>query len=128
MQYMLLIYGNEANAASADRATVERISPAYAAYTEAMQKARVMVGGGRLRPTSSATTVRTPDGKPQVLDGPYAETKEALLGFYVIDCDSLEHALEIARELAAANPGGAYEVRPVRLFLPGVGVAGAGAK
>ena len=52
MQYMLLIYGNEANAASADRATVERISPAYAAYTEAMQKARVMVGGGRLRPTS----------------------------------------------------------------------------
>ena len=51
MQYMLLIYGNEANAATADRATVERISPAYAAYTEAMQKARVMVGGGRLRPT-----------------------------------------------------------------------------
>ena len=53
------------------------------------------------------------------LDGPYAETKEALLGFYVIDCDNLDHALSIARELAAANPGGAYEVRPVRLFLPG---------
>ena len=54
-----------------------------------------------------------------MLDGPYAETKEQLLGFYVIDCDNLDHALSIARELAAANPGGAYEVRPVRLFLPG---------
>ncbi len=61
--------------------------------------------------------------KDLVLDGPYAETKEALLGFYVIDCDSLEHALSIARELGEANPGGAYEIRPVRLFLPGQDVS-----
>jgi len=74
----------------------------------------------RLMPTTAAATLLKE--RDLVLDGPYAETKEALLGFYVIDCDSLEHALEIARELAAANPGGAYEVRPVRLFLPGVGV------
>lgn len=111
MQYMLLIYGNEANAASADRATVERISPAYAAYTEAMQKARVMVGGGRLRPTSSATTVRTPDGKPQVLDGPYAETKEQMAGFWVIEAPDLDVALELAAE-GSKRCNRKVEVRP----------------
>jgi hypothetical protein len=112
MQYMLLIYGNEANAATADRATVERISPAYAAYTEAMQKARVMVGGGRLRPTSSATTVRTPDGKPQVLDGPYAETKEQLGGYYIVDVPDLDAAISWAMRCPAASHG-AVEVRPI---------------
>jgi hypothetical protein len=65
------------------------------------------------------TTVRITGGKTQVLDGPYAETKEQLLGFYLVDCASLEEALAIARELARANPGGAYEIRPVSLFLPG---------
>ena len=71
----------------------------------------------RLMPTTAAATLHKE--KDLVLDGPYAETKEALLGFYIIDCDDLDHALSIARELADANPGGAYEVRPVRLFLPG---------
>jgi hypothetical protein len=112
MQYMLLIYGNEANAARADKATVERISPAYAAYTEAMQKARVMVGGGRLRPTSSATTVRAPDGKPQVLDGPYAETKEQLGGYYIVDVPDLDAAISWATRCPAASHG-AVEVRPI---------------
>ena len=112
MQYMLLIYGDEANAATADRATVERISPAYAAYTEAMQKARVMVGGGRLRPTSSATTVRAPDGKPQVLDGPYAETKEQLGGYYIVDVPDLDAAISWATRCPAASHG-AVEVRPI---------------
>ena len=54
-----------------------------------------------------------------ITDGPYAETKEQLLGFYVIDCENLEAALEVAKDLAKANPGGAYEVRPLRLFAPG---------
>src|SRR5262249_50189873 len=80
----------------------------------------------RLMPTTAATTLAKERG--MVLDGPYAETKEALLGFYVIDCDSQEHALSIARELAGANPGGAYEIRPVRVFLPGVGLSGATAE
>jgi hypothetical protein len=71
-----------------------------------------------LMPTTAATTLIK--GKDLVLDGPYAETKEALLGFYVIDCDSLEHALAVARELGEANACGAYEIRPVRLFEPGV--------
>jgi hypothetical protein len=75
----------------------------------------------RLMPTTTATTLIKE--RDVIMDGPYAETKEALLGFYVLECDSLEHAHEIARELTIANPGGAYEIRPVRLFLPGGKVA-----
>jgi hypothetical protein len=72
----------------------------------------------RLLPTTAATTLRK-DNPPLVIDGPYAETKEQLLGFYVIDCENLEAALDVARDLAKANPGGAYEVRPLRAFYPG---------
>ena len=72
----------------------------------------------RLMPTTAATTLRKSD-PPLVIDGPFAETKEQLLGFYVVDCADLEEALGIARELGEANPGGAYEIRPLRLFLPG---------
>ena len=72
----------------------------------------------RLMPTTAANTLRKSD-PPMVLDGPFAETKEQLLGFYVVDCDDLEEALGVARELGQANPGGAYEIRPLRLFLPG---------
>ncbi len=54
-----------------------------------------------------------------MLDGPYAETKEQLLGFYVVDCKDLDEALDVARDLGEANPGGAYEIRPVGLFQPG---------
>jgi hypothetical protein len=68
-------------------------------------------------PTTAATTLRKSENL--VIDGPFAETKEQLLGFYVIDVANLEDALAIARELAVANPGGAYEVRPIALFLPG---------
>jgi len=70
-------------------------------------------------PTTAATTLRK--GKEaMVLDGPFAETKEQLLGFFIVDCASLEEALETARDLARANPGtGAYEIRPVALFRPG---------
>jgi hypothetical protein len=73
----------------------------------------------RLLPTTSATTVMKGQDPPLVIDGPYAETKEQLLGFYVIDFASLEEAVATVRELSRANPGGAYEIRPVRLFLPG---------
>jgi len=70
----------------------------------------------RLMPTSTATTLRKTDDV--VLDGPYAETKEQLLGFYLIEVDDLETALDFARDLTGANPGGAYEVRPVMLYHP----------
>jgi hypothetical protein len=73
----------------------------------------------RLMPTTSATTIRKDQDPPLVIDGPFAETKEQLLGFYVVDCASLDEAVEFGRDLARANPGGAYEIRPVRLYLPG---------
>jgi hypothetical protein len=75
----------------------------------------------RLLPTTAATTLRK-DDPPVVIDGPYAETKEQLLGFYVVDCENLDAALDVARDLGKANPGGAYEIRPVGVFIPG-GVA-----
>lgn len=73
----------------------------------------------RLLPTTAATTVRK-GAEPLVLDGPFAETKEQLLGFYVVDCDSLDHAVGVAKELAAASgSAGSYELRPVMLYRPG---------
>ena len=74
----------------------------------------------RLLPTTAATTLRKGRDEPLVIDGPFAETKEQLLGFYVVDCGSLDEALGFAKELAEANPGtGSYEVRPVGIFRPG---------
>ena len=70
----------------------------------------------RLLPTTAAATLRKQGDPPLVIDGPYAETKEQLLGFYLIDCSDLDAALAVAGELGAANPGGAYEVRPVGYF------------
>jgi hypothetical protein len=72
----------------------------------------------RLLPTTAATTLRK-ENPPLVLDGPYAETKEQLLGFYIVDCKDLDAALEVARDLGAANPGGGYEIRPVGHLTPG---------
>src|SRR5262249_56303250 len=73
----------------------------------------------RLLRTTAATTLRKDREPPLVIDGPFAETKEQLLGFYIIDCASLEDALATARDLGQANPGGAYEIRPLLLFQPG---------
>ncbi len=73
----------------------------------------------RLMPTSSATTLRKGKDQPLVIDGPFAETKEQLLGFYIVDCEGLEEAIDSAKELSAANPGtGCYEIRPVMLYNP----------
>jgi hypothetical protein len=75
----------------------------------------------RLLPTSTATTLRKGKAEPLVIDGPFAETKEQLLGFYVVDCADLDGALAVAKDLAIANPGtGAYEIRPMAIFDPGV--------
>ena len=73
----------------------------------------------RLLPTTSATTLRKSGAEPIVLDGPFAETKEQLLGFYLVDCKSLDEALNFARELTVANPGsGSCEIRPASVFFP----------
>jgi hypothetical protein len=112
MQYLLMIYNNEAGFRTAPKEAVTQMSAAYAAYTEAMQKAGVVRGGERLRPTSDATTVRVKDGKTQVLDGPYADTKEQLGGFYMIDVPDLDAALAWAAKCPGASTG-VLEVRPI---------------
>ena len=73
----------------------------------------------RLLPTTAATTLRKDREPPLVLDGPFAETKEQLLGFYVVDVDNLDQALDFAKELGKVNPGGSYELRPLSVFFPG---------
>lgn len=87
-----------------------------AAVQERRAKAGQLGPVARLMPTTAATTVRKDTEPAIVLDGPFAETKEQLLGFFVVDCPSLEDALDFTRELAEANPGGAYEVRPIGYF------------
>jgi len=112
MQYLLLIYGNEGEWQAAPKSEVDQRMAAYRAYTEAMQKTGVMVGGNRLQPVASATRVRIADGKTSVLNGPYAETKEQLGGYYLIEAPDLDAALS----WAARCPGASYgtiEVRPI---------------
>ena len=111
MQYMLAIYGDERAAESMPRERMTEIVNAYMAYTQALRDAKALVGSNRLRPTSAATTVRVADGRIQVFDGPFAETKEQLGGYYLIDCKDLDEALAWAKKIPW--PGGAVEVRPV---------------
>jgi hypothetical protein len=112
MQYILLIYSNEAAMEAASEADSGRMLAAYGAYSEAMAQAGVMVGGNRLRPSSATTTVRSPGGKTQVLDGPYAETKEQLGGYFIIDVPDLDSALSWA-ERCPGSAVGTIEVRPI---------------
>jgi len=112
MQYMLMIYRNEQAMLSASKEVTEKIMAAYTAYTEAMKKAGVYIGANRLKPTSSATTVRAPDGRTSVVDGPFAETKEQLGGYYMIEAPDLDSALSWAARCPGAAHG-AIEVRPI---------------
>ena len=89
------------------------------AAQEKMARAGKLGPVARLMPTTAATTLRKDREPAIVIDGPFAETKEQLLGFYVVDCENLEEALDFARELGKVNPGGAYEIRPLLLFDPG---------
>lgn len=112
MQYMLLIYGEERMAESMPREQMTEVVNAYMAYTEALRDTKVLVASNRLRPTSAATSLRTPDGQIQVLDGPFAETKEQLGGYYLIDVPDLDAALSWAKRCPAARYG-TVEVRPI---------------
>lgn len=112
MKYLLLIYGNEAAMLAATQEQSGQMHAAYGAYAEAMKKAGVVVGGERLRPTSDATSVRVAKGKTEVLNGPYAETKEQLGGYFMIDVPDLDAALSWAARCPGASRG-TIEVRPV---------------
>jgi hypothetical protein len=117
MKYILLIYGDEASLQSRSKAEADESHAAYVAYTEALKKAGVIVGGDRLQRTALATTVRVADGKTKVLDGPYAETKEQLGGFYMIDVPDLDAALSWAARCPGASQG-TMEVRPIWIDSP----------
>jgi hypothetical protein len=112
MQYLLMIYDDESAFAKAKPEDMGQLMGAYQAYTEALRASGAMLGSNRLRETNAATTVRVVDGKTQVLDGPYAETKEQLGGYYLIDVADLDAALSWAARCPGATTG-TMEVRPV---------------
>ncbi len=112
MQYLLLIYENEAGRKSVDGS---KMMEEYGKFTKSIVASGNFKAGDALQPTSTATTVRLTDGKPVVTHGPFAETREALLGYYLIDAKDLDQALEIAGRVPSVQIG-AIEVRPVMVY------------
>jgi len=112
MQYLLAIYVDESVWGTMTPEQQQQGAAAYAAYTEALKSAGALVGSNRLRPASTATTLRTTNGKTQVLDGPYAESKEQLAGYYLIDVKDLDAAIAWAGRCPAAQHG-VMEVRAI---------------
>ena len=118
MLYAILCYHDEDHVGSWTKEHDAAVMQKLAVVQDKLTRQGRLGPVARLLPTTAATTLRKDDA-PVVLDGPFAETKEQLLGFYVIDCKDLDEALDAARALAAVNPGGAYEIRPVGMFTPG---------
>lgn len=115
MQYMLLIYGNEAERGAQGAEDQKRMFSEYIEFTQSIVKSGHFKAGDPLQPTSTATTVRVRDGKQLVTDGPFAETREQLGGYYLIEAKDLDEA----RAIAARCPGAKYgsmEVRPVMMM------------
>jgi len=112
MEYIVLIYGDEKAWNRMPKSQIEQVYAAYRKYTAELQKAGVMKGGSELKPTTTATTVRVRNGKRQVTDGPFSETKEQLGGYYLIDVPNLEAALDWASKVPSAQDG-SIEVRPL---------------
>jgi hypothetical protein len=121
MLYAILCYHDEDLVGSWTRDQDAAVMSKLAVVQDRLKKQGRLGPVARLLPTTAATTLRK-DDPPLVLDGPYAETKEQLLGFYIVECENLDAAVGVARDLGAANPGGAYEIRPVGLFQPGEAV------
>jgi len=128
MLYALLCYNSEEAVGSWTKEEDAAVMDRLAAVNDRLAREKKLGPVARLMQTTAATTLRkfgknrnleAGDEAPLVLDGPFAETKEQLLGFFVVDCASLDEALAITRELGAANPGGAYEIRPIAVYLPG---------
>ncbi len=115
MQYMLLIYTDEKADAQATEAQMQATMEAYNAFTDEVHQRGVIVAGDALHPTTSATTVRVRNGKTLTTDGPFAETKEQLGGYYLLNCKDLDEAIELAAKIPGAQFG-SVEVRPVMVF------------
>jgi hypothetical protein len=116
MRYMLLVYSTESPGAQSPEEDLRTRAGHRAVMEEAAAKG-VLVGAEPLSPTATATTVRMQDGKPVVLDGPFAETKEQLAGYYLLDCENLEEAIQWAMKIPTECQGnlGCIEIRPLRM-------------
>jgi hypothetical protein len=119
MQYAILCYHDEKVTCAWSKEQDDAVMARLGGVMDKLSRQGKLGPVARLLPTTAATTLRKDREQPIVIDGPFAETKEQLLGFYIVDCQSLDEVLDIARELGAANPGGAYEIRPVGVFIPG---------
>jgi hypothetical protein len=118
MLYALLCYNNEDTVFSWTKEEDDAVMAKLDVVHDKLAKQGKFGPALRLLPTTAATTLHKNDDPPLIIVGPYAETKEQLLGFYVIDVENLDAALDVARQLTAANPGGAYEIRPIALYQP----------
>jgi hypothetical protein len=115
MQYLLMIYANEAEYAKIDPATLQKVYEEYGAFTQGIVKSGNFKAGDRLQPTTMATTVRVRDGKTLTTDGPFAETREQLGGYYLVEARDLDEALAIAAKIPGARFG-SIEVRPIWVY------------
>ena len=113
MQYMLLCCFDEERWEEISEAHRSRIMQEYGALLQSLDKSGQHVASGKLQPTSAATTVRARSGKPTIIDGPFAETKEQLGGYHLVECKDLDEAIEIAKRIPTIPFGGAVEVRPL---------------
>jgi hypothetical protein len=112
MKFLLTIYGEESGWGEASPEEIGQVMAAYEAFGRAAAEAGVLVGGEGLQPTSTATTVRVRDNETLTTDGPFAETREQLGGYYLLDCSDLDDALGWAARIPGAQ-NGSVEVRPV---------------
>jgi hypothetical protein len=115
MQYLLMIYQNEAEYAKRDAATARKTMEEYGAFTESIIQSGNFKAGDRLQPSTTATTVRVRDGKTLTTDGPFAETREQLAGYYLVEAKDLDAALAIAARIPSAKFG-SIEVRPIWVY------------
>jgi hypothetical protein len=116
MQYLLLIYDNEKNLTPKESGA-SAMNRDYEEFTDSLVKSGHMRGGNALQPTSTATTVRVREGRTLTTDGPFAETREQLGGYYLIEAADLDEALKIAARVPSARMG-SVEVRPIMVFTP----------
>ena len=119
MLYAILCYNQEDVVCAWSKEEDEAVMQKLGAVQQRLAQEGRLGPVARLMPTTAATTLRKDREPPLVLDGPFAETKEQLLGFYVVECESLDGALQVAKDLGKANPGGSYEIRPIAMFQPG---------
>jgi hypothetical protein len=115
MQYLLMIYANEAEHARIDEASGKKLYEEYGVFTQGIVQSGNFKAGDRLRPVDTATTVRVRDGKTLTTDGPFAETREQLGGYYLIEAKDLDEALAIAAKIPSARYG-SIEVRPIWVY------------